>query len=145
MASVGTQSSGSEKMLPKSQVLPSLESIKSLPVDFRFAGSPTSEQLEKSVDVKSLNSNAVCLSFPEKNDIGNGLVEGAEDSVGNDVSEDSPYSRTAILIEQRPSVGDEDLDTVVMPLPSISTSRRERRWSDTSSYATNKVPLHEWD
>jgi myosin-5 len=108
-------------------------------------GSPTSEQLEKSVDVKSLNSNAVCSSFPEKNDIGNGLVEGAEDSVGNDVSEDSPYSRTAILIEQRPSVGDEDLDTVVMPLPSISTSRRERRWSDTSSYATNKVPLHEWD
>ena len=85
------------------------------------------------------------LSFPEKNDTGNGLVEGAEDSVGNDVSEDSPYSRTAILIEQRPSVGDEDLDTVVMPLPLISTSRRERRWSDTSSYATNKVPLHEWD
>ncbi|KAH8502982.1 hypothetical protein H0E87_014335 [Populus deltoides] len=122
MASVGTQSSGSEKMLPKSQVLPSLESIKSLPVDFMFMGSPTSEQLEKSVDVKSLNSNAVCLSFPEKNDIGNGLVEGAEDSVGNDVSEDSPYSRTAILIEQRPSVGDEDLDTVVMPLPSISAS-----------------------
>ena len=145
MASVGTQSSGSEKMLPKSQVLPSLESIKSLPVDFRFVGSPTSERLEKSVDVNSLNSNAVCLSFPEKNDTGNGLVEGAEDSVGNDVSEDSPYSRTAILIEQRPSVGDEDLDTVVMPLPSISTSRRERRWSDTSSYATNKVPLHEWD
>uniref|UniRef100_A0A6N2LIG1 Myosin motor domain-containing protein n=1 Tax=Salix viminalis TaxID=40686 RepID=A0A6N2LIG1_SALVM len=108
MASVGTQSSGSEKMLPKSQNLPSLQSIKSLPVDFRFVGSPTSERLEKSVDVNSLNSNAVCLSIPEY--IGNDLVEGAENSVGNDVSEDSPYSRTAILIEQRPTVGDEVLD-----------------------------------
>ncbi|KAJ6366005.1 hypothetical protein OIU77_002555 [Salix suchowensis] len=143
MASVGTQSSGSEKMLPKSQILPSLQSIKSLPVDFRFVGSPTSERLEKSVDVNSLNSNAVCLSIPEKNDIGNDLVEGAENSVGNDVSEDSPYSRTAILIEQRPTVGDEGLDTVVKPLPLISTSRSECRWADTSSYATNKK-LQSW-
>ncbi|KAG5241664.1 myosin [Salix suchowensis] len=143
MASVGTQSSGSEKMLPKSQNLPSLQSIKSLPVDFRFVGSPTSERLEKSVDVNSLNSNAICLSIPEY--IGNDLVEGAENSVGNDVSEDSPYSRTAILIEQRPTVGDEGLDTVVkpLPLPLISTSRSECRWADTSSYATNKK-LQSW-
>ncbi|KAB5548041.1 hypothetical protein DKX38_011447 [Salix brachista] len=143
MASVGTQSSGSEKMLPKSQILPSLQSIKSLPVDFRFVGSPTSERLEKSVDVNSLNRNAVCLSIPEY--IGNDLVEGAEISVGNDVSEDSPYSRTAILIEQRPTVGDEGLDTVVkpLPLPLISTSRSECRWADTSSYATNKK-LQSW-
>ncbi|KAF9678742.1 hypothetical protein SADUNF_Sadunf07G0067300 [Salix dunnii] len=143
MASVGTQSSGSEKMLPKSQILPSLQSIKSLPVDFRFVGSPTSERLEKSVDVNSLYSNTVCLSIPEENDIGNGLVEGAETSVGIDVSEDSPYSGTANLIEQRPTVGDEGLDTVVMPLPTISTSSRECRWADTSSYATNKK-LQSW-
>ncbi|CAK7337854.1 unnamed protein product [Dovyalis caffra] len=130
-------------MLPKSQVLPSLQSIKSLPVDFRFVGSPTSEQSAKSVDVNSVTSKTVCLSVPENNDLGNGLVERAEDSIGNDVSVDSPYSRTAILVEQRPSVGDEDLDAVATPLPLASTSRRDRRWADTSSYAAKKK-LQSW-
>jgi len=134
---VGAQSSGSEKMLQKkSQVLPSFQSIKSLPVDFRFVGSPTSEQSE---NANLVNSNTACLSVPEKNDLENGLVEGAEDSVGNDVNEDSPYSQAAILVEQRPSVGDEDLDTVPTPLPLVSTFHRERRWADTSSYAAKKV------
>jgi myosin-5 len=137
IASVGAQSSGSEKMLQKkSQVLPSFQSIKSLPVDFRFVGSPTSEQSE---NANLVNSNTACLSVPEKNDLENGLVEGAEDSVGNDVNEDSPYSQAAILVEQRPSVGDEDLDTVPTPLPLVSTFHRERRWADTSSYAAKKV------
>ncbi|KAH8507944.1 hypothetical protein H0E87_010191 [Populus deltoides] len=124
----------------KSQVLPSFQSIKSLPVDFRFVGSPTSEQSENG---NLVNSNTACLSVPEKNDLENGLVEGAEDSVGNDVNEDSPYSRAAILVEQRPSVGDEDLDTVPTPLPLVSTFHRERRWADTSSYAAKKK-LQSW-
>ncbi|KAL9356681.1 hypothetical protein Peur_049934 [Populus x canadensis] len=124
----------------KSQVLPSFQSIKSLPVDFRFVGSPTSEQSENG---NLVNSNTACLSVPEKNDLENGLVEGAEDSVGNDVNEDSPYSQAAILVEQRPSVGDEDLDTVPTPLPLVSTFHRERRWADTSSYAAKKK-LQSW-
>ncbi|KAI9394414.1 hypothetical protein POPTR_005G089200v4 [Populus trichocarpa] len=124
----------------KSQVLPSFQSIKSLPVDFRFVGSPTSEQSE---NANLVNSNTACLSVPEKNDLENGLVEGAEDSVGNDVNEDSPYSQAAILVEQRPSVGDEDLDTVPTPLPLVSTFHRERRWADTSSYAAKKK-LQSW-
>ncbi|KAJ6918991.1 myosin-1-like [Populus alba x Populus x berolinensis] len=124
----------------KSQVLPSFQSIKSLPVDFRIVGSPTSEQSE---NANLVNSNTACLSVPEKNDLGNGLVEGAEDSVGNDVNEDSPYSQAAILVEQRPSVGDEDLDTVPTPLPLVSTFHRERRWADTSSYAAKKK-LQSW-
>ncbi|KAJ6929524.1 myosin-1-like [Populus alba x Populus x berolinensis] len=124
----------------KSQVLPSFQSIKSLPVDFRIVGSPASEQSE---NANLVNSNTACLSVPEKNDLGNGLVEGAEDSVGNDVNEDSPYSQAAILVEQRPSVGDEDLDTVPTPLPLVSTFHRERRWADTSSYAAKKK-LQSW-
>ncbi|XP_061973426.1 myosin-1-like isoform X1 [Populus nigra] len=124
----------------KSQVLPSFQSIKSLPVDFRFVGSPTSEQSE---NANLVNSNTACLSVPEKNDLENGLVEGAEDSVGNAVIEDSPYSQAAILVEQRPSVGDDDLDTVPTPLPLVSTFHRERRWADTSSYAAKKK-LQSW-
>ncbi|KAJ6413471.1 hypothetical protein OIU84_006299 [Salix udensis] len=124
----------------KSQVLPSFQSIKSMPVDFRFAGSPTSEQSE---NVNLVNSNTACMSVPEKNDLENGLVEGAEDSVGSDVNEDSPYSRAAILVEQIPSVGDEDLDTVPTPLPLVSSFHRERRWADTSSYAAKKK-LQSW-
>ncbi|KAL3591692.1 hypothetical protein D5086_010332 [Populus alba] len=124
----------------KSQVLPSFQSIKSLPVDFRIVGSPASEQSE---NANLVNSNTACLSVPEKNDLGNGLVEGGEDSVGNDVNEDSPYSQAAILVEQRPSVGDEDLDTVPTPLPLVSTFHRERRWADTSSYAAKKK-LQSW-
>ncbi|KAJ6774895.1 P-LOOP NUCLEOSIDE TRIPHOSPHATE HYDROLASE SUPERFAMILY PROTEIN [Salix purpurea] len=124
----------------KSQVLPSFQSIKSMPVDFRFAGSPTSEQSE---NVNLVNSNTACMSVPEKNDLENGLVEGAEDSVGSDVNEDSPYSRAAILVEQIPSVGDDDLDTVPTPLPLVSSFHRERRWADTSSYAAKKK-LQSW-
>uniref|UniRef100_A0A6N2LYF4 Myosin motor domain-containing protein n=1 Tax=Salix viminalis TaxID=40686 RepID=A0A6N2LYF4_SALVM len=124
----------------KSQVLPSFQSIKSMPVDLRFAGSPTSEQSE---NVNLVNSNTACMSVPEKNDLENGLVEGAEDSVGSDVNEDSPYSRAAILVEQIPSVGDEDLDTVPTPLPLVSSFHRERRWADTSSYAAKKK-LQSW-
>ncbi|XP_011022005.1 PREDICTED: myosin-1-like isoform X1 [Populus euphratica] len=124
----------------KSQVSPSFQSIKSLPVDIRIVGSPTSEQSE---NASLVNSNTTFLSVPEKNDVENGIVEGAEDSAGNDVNEDSPYSQAAILVEQRPSVGDEDLDTVPTPLPLVSTFHRERRWADTSSYAAKKK-LQSW-
>ncbi|KAF9682010.1 hypothetical protein SADUNF_Sadunf05G0062800 [Salix dunnii] len=123
----------------KSQVLPSFHSIKSMPVDFRFVGPPASEQSEI---VNLVNSSTACLSVPEKIDLENGLVEGAEDSVGSDVNEDSPYSRAAILVEQIPSVGDEDLDTVPTPLPLVSSFHRERRWADTSSYAAKKLRMH---
>lgn len=141
IASVGTQSSESEKMSQKSHSLPSLESIKSLPVDFRLTGSLSLDQLEKSDDVNAKNSDAICSTIPENDSLGNGVVDGVPDINGNDVNEDSPYSGNIIAVEGRPSSGDGDLDIVtsVSPSPSISRSHTEQRWGDTASYAAKKV------
>ncbi|XP_015577619.1 myosin-1 [Ricinus communis] len=114
-------------MSQNSQALPSLQLIKSLPVDFRFT-----ENAENSVSRFS--------SIPEHDSSGDGVVDGDLDISGNDVSEDSPYGGNAISVGDRPSVGYEDLDTVAAPSPSpsISTSHTERRWADTTSYLTKK-------
>lgn len=144
MASVGTQSSGSEKMLQKSQGLPSLQSIKSLPIGVRFMRSPTSDRLEKTDAVNTENSDAIRLSITENDHLGNGVTEEVEDSAQNDGNEDSPYSVNAISVEDRPSAGDDDLDTVAAPSPSILMSR-DHRWTDTTSYAAKKVLSNEWN
>ncbi|GMJ12988.1 myosin 1 [Hibiscus trionum] len=55
------------------------------------------------------------------------------------VNEDSPYSGNGMLVEDRPPVGDEELDSAAAaPLPSVSRSNLERRWSDLTSFATTK-------
>uniref|UniRef100_A0A251L150 Myosin motor domain-containing protein n=1 Tax=Manihot esculenta TaxID=3983 RepID=A0A251L150_MANES len=132
-------------MSQKSHSLPSLESIKSLPVDFRLTGSLSLDQLEKSDDVNAKNSDAICSTIPENDSLGNGVVDGVPDINGNDVNEDSPYSGNIIAVEGRPSSGDGDLDIVtsVSPSPSISRSHTEQRWGDTASYAAKKK-LQSW-
>ncbi|WCJ40061.1 myosin 1 [Euphorbia peplus] len=110
-------------MPQKSQARPSFQSIKSLPVDFKFCGSPTSEHLEK---LDEQNRDAICSSIPE-----NDSVEGL---YGNDVNDDSPYAGDITTYE--------DSDTVASPSPSysISESPTERRWGDATSYAAKKKP-----
>ncbi|KAK0574943.1 hypothetical protein LWI29_031344 [Acer saccharum] len=115
-------------MSEKNQVPPSLQSIKSLPVDFRLIGPPNSGWMEKSDDA--------ALSISENVELGNEVVGG----VGN---EDSPYSGNNVLGEDRSPVGDEDMDFVASPLPSISTSHSQNRWGDTTSYAAKKK-LQSW-
>ncbi|KAL5825982.1 hypothetical protein ACOSQ3_017817 [Xanthoceras sorbifolium] len=123
-------------MSQKHQVPPSLQSIKSLPVDFRFIGSPNSGRMEKSDDVAS--------SISENCELGNEVVGGVE-------NEDSPYSENNVLGEDRSPVGDEDrspigdedMEPMASPLPSISTSHSESRWGDTTSYAAKKK-LQSW-
>lgn len=129
-------------MSRNSRVLPSFQSIRSMPGDFRFADVPASDPLEKS-DVGNLgNIDVISSCIPENGDLGYTAVEG---TVGNmdQVIEDSPYSGNVISVEDRTSMGDEELDIVPSHLPSISASRSERRWCDTTTYAAKKK-LQSW-
>lgn len=132
-------------MSQNSQVLPSFQSIKSMPGDFRFTGSPASDCLEKSDDGNLGNIYVISSSIPENGNLRHGVVEGVEGTVGcmGQVIEDSPYSGNAISVEDRPSIVDEELDSVVSHLSSISVSRSECRWDDTTSY-TAKKKLQSW-
>ncbi|KAE8023021.1 hypothetical protein FH972_008775 [Carpinus fangiana] len=129
-------------MSQNSQALPSFQSIQSLPGDFRFTGSPASDCLEKSDDGSLGNTYLISSSIPENGDSRDGVFEGVEGYRGQ-VIEDSPYSGNAISVEDRPLIVDEDLDSVVSHLSSISASRNECRWDDTTSY-TAKKKLQSW-
>ncbi|XP_022743577.1 myosin-1-like isoform X1 [Durio zibethinus] len=131
-------------MSQKTGVPPSHRFTKSLPVDFRFMGSPTSDPIGYA-DLNLGNSGVTSLSAPENCDTGCMVVERVENGVADtdQVNEDSPYSGNAMLIEDRPSVCDEDLGSAAAPLPSVSKSNIECRWSDITSYATKKK-VHSW-
>ncbi|CAB4295995.1 unnamed protein product [Prunus armeniaca] len=137
-------------MSQKPRAPASFQSLKSLPADFRFSGLPASDRFGKSDDGNLGNSNVISSSIPENGGLGDIDVaeEGVEGSPGalgdmDQVNDDSPYSGNTISIEDGPSRGDEDLDSVAPSLPSISSSRRERRWGDTTPYAVKKK-LQSW-
>ncbi|KAB2047718.1 hypothetical protein ES319_A13G066400v1 [Gossypium barbadense] len=128
-------------MSQKTEVLPSHRFTKSWPVDFRFMGSPTCDPIGYA-DGNLGNNGVTNLSSPERNgDSGGKVVERVENGVADteQANEDSPYSWNVLLVENRPSVGDEDLDSAAAPLPSVSKSNIGHRWSDITSYATKKV------
>lgn len=133
-------------MSQKSLVPPSLQSIKSLPGDCSFMGTPASDPLGRSDDRNSGNSDILSSSTPGNGVIWEEAVERVEDNGGNmdHANEDSPYSGNMISVEDRPSNGCEDLDTVALPVPSISASRSDYRWGDTTSYAAKKVYCRFW-
>ncbi|KHF99826.1 Unconventional myosin-Va [Gossypium arboreum] len=91
-------------------------------------------------DVNSGNNAVNSLSAPLNGGTGGKVVETVENGVPDTghMNEDSPYSGNAMLVEDRPSVADEDLDSAAAPLPSVSMSNIERRWSDITSYAPKK-------
>ncbi|PSR90951.1 Myosin-1 like [Actinidia chinensis var. chinensis] len=127
-------------MSKKTQVSPTLQSIKSMPVDFRFMGSPMSQSSEKSES----NTGMIPFAIPENGNLAGEVVEGGED-VNNNMDQDndeSPYSRFNTSVEARPSVGEEDLD-LTPPLRSFVPSRTESKWSDTNAYAAKKK-LQSW-
>ncbi|KAF5450122.1 hypothetical protein F2P56_030498 [Juglans regia] len=132
-------------MSQHSRVPPSFLSIKSLPGEFRFSGSPSSERLEKPDDGNLGNIHVISSIISENGDPGDGAVQGVEGSIGemDQVIEDSPYGGNAVSVEYRPLMGDEDLDSVASHLPSISASHSDRRWGDTTSYAAKKK-LQSW-
>ncbi|CAN8268985.1 unnamed protein product [Cochlearia groenlandica] len=108
------------------KVTPSMKSLKSLPVKYRFDGfSPASD---------SLLDNS---SIPRKGGLRNGVS--LTDTATRD-SEDSPYSgHNVVSIEDQFVTGDVDSDAATMYLPQSD----ERRWSDTSAYARKKI-LQSW-
>ncbi|KAK8624668.1 hypothetical protein V6N13_089557 [Hibiscus sabdariffa] len=129
-----------EKMSQKTGVPPSHRFTKSLPVDFRFMGSPTSDCIGNA-DINLGINGVTNLSSPERNgDSGVKVVERVENGVADTErgNEDSPYSGNVKLVEKSPSVGYEDLDAATAPLPSVSKSNVGHRWSDITSYATKK-------
>lgn len=115
------------------KVKPFVQSLKSMPADYRFLGSPISDPVENS------SGSTVCVTdlvSPRNGYLRNG-VNGNEHSVGGMDSggnEDSPYSVRSVSNGERSSIGDSDL---IVPLPQSD----DRRWSDTSAYARKKVPL----
>lgn len=119
---VGTQFNKS-KMSERACVLPSPQSIKLLPVDFRFMDS---------------DDNRIPDAVPE-NDV---LV--GDDVVVDQDNDDSPYGRGNKSSEQRHSIDHEE-ETEVAPasLPPIVPSRMEANWSDMTAYATKKK-LQSW-
>ncbi|XP_010249396.1 PREDICTED: myosin-1-like [Nelumbo nucifera] len=165
--------SSSEKMprkpVPRARVSPpTLKSIRSLPIDYRFTGSPVSPSTEDLDDDSEGIDNGVPSCIPEndgpdaasgatengispgalENEVSVGeVVEDLQDTVDNMVEQtvdDSPYGRKTILLEERPPEGDECMDSMTSPLPTKSPSGIESRWSDTSFYAAKKKKLRSW-
>ncbi|KAL5983015.1 hypothetical protein ACLOJK_017095 [Asimina triloba] len=123
----------------KSQVPYSLCRVRSLSIDFKFSGLPTSRPVEISKsryadnDKMTVSSNLYVEDDLERLDV----------STMDQMNEDSPYSRKPISLEERPSEGDGDLGSSAAPLPMSFPSDSEHRWTDTSSYSAKKK-LHAW-
>ncbi|WZY97000.1 hypothetical protein YC2023_069329 [Brassica napus] len=108
------------------KVKPSVQSLKSMPADYRFPGSPPlSDPLEN-----SSSGSSVSVTIPRNGHLKNGF-KGTADSIGgvDNGNEDSPYS---VSNGEVSSLVDGDL---IVPLPQST----DRRWSDTSVYARKKV------
>ncbi|KAI3941654.1 hypothetical protein MKX01_018244 [Papaver californicum] len=127
----------SSKRMPKKppskpRVPPSLQSIKSLPGDFRYIGSATG----MSDDIHGGNNRMMASeSIPENDDL--------TDSNMEVINEESPYSNGTISAEEMPSEGNGYMDSVKSGLPALSPSHSENRWSDTSS-CSGKKKLQYW-
>ncbi|KAF3606210.1 hypothetical protein DY000_02049761 [Brassica cretica] len=106
------------------KVSPSMQSLKSLPADYRFDGENSSFGLTNS-------------SIPRQGGLRNGVSQ-ADTAAGD--SDDSPYSsRHGVSVEEQSLTDDVEPGAATMPLPQND----ERRWSDTSAYARKKI-LQSW-
>lgn len=110
------------------KVKPSVQSLKSMPADYRFLGSPPfSDPLDN-----SSSGSSVSVTIPRNGHLKNGFKATADSVGGGDNgNEDSPYS---VSNGEVLSIVDGD---PIVPLPQST----DRRWSDTSVYARKKVCL----
>lgn len=138
----------SEKMprkpVPKSRTPPPvLQSMRSLPVDYKFVGSPESRKIGKSDAPNAEAKKIVPSDLPEYNAFVAEDAQGFESSDRNtdQIDDDSPYSKKKLSVEVRPSEVDEELDSMDAParLPVFSPSPIEGKWSDTTAYGPKKV------
>ncbi|KAL2560079.1 hypothetical protein AAZV13_20G001100 [Glycine max] len=139
-------------MSATSKVLPALHPIKSLPPKFKItSGNPTAGLMENHGDAKFRSNDVIRSGSPENDALIGEVAEEAQNCAGDMgvYGEDLAYSRKGVSLEDRPSIADEDLESVPLPFPSISMSSRERRWSDTTPYASKKswfqLPNGNWE
>lgn len=123
-------------MSQKPQVMPYLQSIKSLPVDFRLMGSPEPHSLGKVEGVNVGKTNMISDLISENGELGVGDI--GDKIARND--DESPYSSVNMTsVEEEASGSDESLNSAAAPLRSLIPSRNESKWNDTTYYVGKKV------
>ena len=122
--SSGKPTMGGEGPKLKRRIPPSLQSVRSLPSEYRFKSS------------SSHNEDYVVNAASSKLDF---LPE--DDNEGQEDNEESPYStRTPRFgeIEAREELNDSQSSTIA-PKPQVSVTEVETRWSDTNTFDGRKV------
>ncbi|KAG6474895.1 hypothetical protein ZIOFF_064111 [Zingiber officinale] len=166
MASPRTREPKKPTRLERTKVKPRppalLQSVKSLPLDYRFTGgSPSSAESKKG------EPRFGSLNEKEKKEKATGEVKVEEESPHSSKSSsrehrppgeakdlddakgnvESPYSSTTTSREQRTSAGDErevrTSSSATSKITAISLSRSDSNWEDTSSYVAKKK-LQAW-
>ncbi|XP_022998949.1 myosin-1 [Cucurbita maxima] len=132
-------------MSRKSQVMPSLQATKSMPVNSRFMIPQTAETLEEPYHQNVKNMEGRSIVDGENGVARDDGVNRLQYSMNNidELNEDSPYSYNITTVEERPILDDGEDGFMPLPSPSMSASQSERRWGDTSSYTPRKI-LKSW-
>lgn len=135
---------------------PSLQSLQSLPGDFRFTGGSLSEERAEGVSLAPVvevkeganvggNTETRSIITYMEEEVSNVSATAEEDVDGFvKVNDESPYSSISTADDERPSQDDES-SSMSSPscLPESFLSRIDSRWSDTSSYGPKKK-FHAW-
>ncbi|CAN8288380.1 unnamed protein product [Cochlearia groenlandica] len=111
------------------KVTPTIQSLKSMPANYRFADSPLTDPLEVS---SGTSVYATDLVIPRNGHLKNGISENSVAAVDRNANEDSPYRVSGVSNGER-SLGCEGEPIVVLPRSS------DRMWGDTSAYARKKA------
>nr|GMD18090.1 myosin-1 [Ipomoea batatas] len=111
--------------------LPSLQSIKSLPLDARFVQSGSL----KKPDV--VNQKGYRMASDMVADNGEFFAE--VNGISNEDNDESPYRSFSFSANERPSAVDDDLNVTTYPSRSVAPTSAESKWSDTKFYAAKKV------
>ncbi|XP_057774016.1 myosin-1 [Salvia miltiorrhiza] len=108
----------------------SYQSIKSLPVDFRYAG-------DQVVD-RTMLPDTISENVEELRDASEGAANGSG-HVGSD-SDESPYGSLNLPAKDGASLADDGDDNkdAITPLRPIKQSYADSKWSDTTPYASKK-------
>ncbi|XP_020591593.1 myosin-1-like [Phalaenopsis equestris] len=152
----GQQKKGpsADRLNTKSRAGPSLQSLQSLPSDFRFTGGSLSEERAEAVNLDIVSEGKQDINVggntEAKNIVtcmeeeGANLCVSAEEDVDGfiKVNDESPYSSISTA-DERPLQDDEELISSPSCLPESFLSRIDSRWSDTSAYGSKKK-LHAW-
>lgn len=116
-------------MSQKAQGLPYLQSIKSLPIDFRLVGSREPRSVGEAEAVNISKTEMISENILES--------ELAGGSVGNKIArneDESPYCSVNLALEEENFDNGEILGFAADPL-----RRNESKWNDTTYYVPKKV------